>query len=257
MCGRWRRGCIVRRPESSVSQTNSTRRMPATPPGWPTRRMIRLREAGVRQRFNRIMRPARRRRSTPVHRSRTTPLLPPRDATPRAPTVRRSAPAGRSTPDNPRPVVRSHRTVLRRGPSRKMGRSPARRGIRIGRRPIRPGRTGATPPVALVAGPPLFRRGRPRRHRLPPTAAPRREPRTPRPAAERHRRNGAIPRGEGSRLALPAHREGPKPPERPDLPAGRSRIPGTVPRHDPTDHRATRRVRMIGAALASSGRPTR
>lgn len=257
MCGRWSRGCTARRPESSVPQTNSTPRMPVTPPAWPARRMIGLREAGVRPRFDRMMRPLCRRRSIPVHRSRTTPLRPPRRATPRSPTVRRSASAGRRAPNSLRPVARSHRTVLRRGPARRMGRSRARRGIRIGRRPIRPGRPGDSRAVTPVAGPPPFRRRHPRRHRLLPTAAPRREPRTPRPAAERHRRDGAIPRGAGSRLALPAHREEPNPPERPDLPAGRSRIPGTVPRPDPTDRRATSRVRMIAAALASSARPTR
>ncbi len=256
MCGRWSRACTARRPESSVSQTNSTPRMPVTPPGWPTRRMITLREAGVRPRFDRMMRPPCRRRSTPVHRSRTTPLCPPLHTTPRSPTLRRSAPAGRSAPNNLRPVARSHRTVLRRGPARR-GRSRARRGIRIGRHPIRPGWTGGPRPVTPVAGPPPFRRRHPRRHRLLPTAAPRPGRRTHRRAAERHRRDEAIPRGEGSRLALRAHREGPNPPEGPDLPVGRSRIPGPVRRPDPTVRPATRRGRMIGAALASSGRPTR
>jgi hypothetical protein len=231
--------------------------MPAAPPGWPTPRGIGIREPGVRPRLRRIPRPAGRRRPMPVHRSRTTPPRSPRRGTLRSPAVRRIPPAGRSAPTRPRPVVGGRPTVLR--PAHRMGRSLARRGIGTGRSPILPGGTGALPPATPVAGPHPFRhRPPPRRGYLRPTGAPRRELRTPRPGAERHLRNGAILRGAGnSRLALPAHREEPKALENPDLPASRRQIPGTVPHHDPTARPATRHARVIGAALASSRRPTR
>ncbi|SUA48075.1 Uncharacterised protein [Nocardia africana] len=251
MCGRWRRGCTAPRPESSVSQTNSMRRTPATPPGWPTPQEMRVRVPGVRPYLCRRTRPACRHRSMRVHSSRTTPPRAPRLGTLRSPTVRR-IPAARGAPANLRRAGRNHRTVLRRGPSRRMGRSPAHRGIGTGRSPPLPGRRSGPRPVA---GPHPFRhRPHPRRDDLRPTAARHPELRMPRPAAEPRRSNGAIPRGEGSRLALPPHREGPKPRERPDPPG--SRQLGTIRRHVTTVRPATSHVRVIGAALASS-RPTR